>query len=94
MAAAVNLNNEDELVFRGSTTHGQRQAGSTDAGASGQASFSAGIGVRALESGLVDAVLCVQQSRTIAFTPVPVLAAPRKRFWRQRVEQAHPLPQT
>ncbi|HYP03718.1 MAG TPA: Coenzyme F420 hydrogenase/dehydrogenase, beta subunit C-terminal domain [Cyanobium sp.] len=32
------------------------------------------IGVRALESGLVDAVLCVQQSPDDRFTPVPVLA--------------------
>ena len=32
------------------------------------------LGVRALESGLVDAVLCVQQSPHDRFTPVPVLA--------------------
>jgi coenzyme F420 hydrogenase subunit beta len=32
------------------------------------------IGVRALESGLVDAVLCVQQDPEDRFTPVPVLA--------------------
>jgi len=32
------------------------------------------LGVRALESGLVDAVLCVQQSPEDRFTPVPVLA--------------------
>ncbi len=32
------------------------------------------IGVRALETGLVDAVLCVQQSEDDRFTPVPVLA--------------------
>ena len=32
------------------------------------------IGVRALETGLVDAVLCVQQSPDDRFTPVPVLA--------------------
>ena len=32
------------------------------------------IGVRALETGLVDAVLCVQQSEHDRFTPVPVLA--------------------
>ncbi|MEA5413362.1 Coenzyme F420 hydrogenase/dehydrogenase, beta subunit C-terminal domain [Synechococcus sp. BA-120 BA3] len=32
------------------------------------------IGVRALESGLVDAVLCVQQSPDDRFTPLPVLA--------------------
>lgn len=32
------------------------------------------IGVRALETGLVDAVLCVQQSAEDRFTPVPVLA--------------------
>lgn len=32
------------------------------------------IGVRALEAGLVDAVLCVQQSPDDRFTPVPVLA--------------------
>ena len=32
------------------------------------------LGVRALESGLVDAVLCVQQSPDDRFTPVPVLA--------------------
>jgi coenzyme F420 hydrogenase subunit beta len=32
------------------------------------------IGVRALETGLVDAVLCVQQSPHDRFTPVPVLA--------------------
>ena len=32
------------------------------------------LGVRALETGLVDAVLCVQQSDDDRFTPVPVLA--------------------
>ena len=32
------------------------------------------LGVRALESGLVDAVLCVRQSEADRFTPVPVLA--------------------
>ena len=32
------------------------------------------LGVRALEQGLVDAVLCVQQSPDDRFTPVPVLA--------------------
>ncbi|MFM9089054.1 MAG: Coenzyme F420 hydrogenase/dehydrogenase, beta subunit C-terminal domain [Cyanobium sp.] len=32
------------------------------------------IGVRALETGLVDAVLCVQQSTEDRFTPVPILA--------------------
>lgn len=32
------------------------------------------LGVRALETGLVDAVLCVQQSEHDRFTPVPVLA--------------------
>lgn len=32
------------------------------------------IGVRALETGLVDAVLCVQQSAEDRFTPVPILA--------------------
>lgn len=32
------------------------------------------IGVRALETGLVDAVLCVQQSPEDRFTPVPILA--------------------
>ena len=32
------------------------------------------LGVRALETGLVDAVLCVQQSPDDRFTPVPVLA--------------------
>ena len=32
------------------------------------------LGVKALESGLVDAVLCVQQSPDDRFTPVPVLA--------------------
>ena len=32
------------------------------------------LGVRALETGLVDAVLCVQQSPEDRFTPVPVLA--------------------
>jgi coenzyme F420 hydrogenase subunit beta len=32
------------------------------------------IGVRALETGLVDAVLCVQQSPDDRFTPMPVLA--------------------
>jgi coenzyme F420 hydrogenase subunit beta len=32
------------------------------------------IGVRALETGLVDAVLCVQQSPEDRFTPIPILA--------------------
>jgi 3,8-divinyl protochlorophyllide a 8-vinyl-reductase (ferredoxin) len=45
------------------------------------------IGVRALESGLVDAVLCVQQSEDDRFTPVPVLARTPEQVLAARVNK-------
>ncbi len=45
------------------------------------------IGVRALESGLVDAVLCVQQSPDDRFTPVPVLARTPEQVLAARVNK-------
>ena len=67
------LSNEDELYFgvfqrmvcarRQSPLEGAQWTGIVSS-----------LGERALEQGLVDAVLCVQQSPTDRFTPVPVLA--------------------
>ena len=45
------------------------------------------LGVRALESGLVDAVLCVQQSPHDRFTPVPVLARSAEEVLAARVNK-------
>lgn len=45
------------------------------------------IGIRALESGLVDAVLCVQQSPDDRFTPVPVLARTPEQVLAARVNK-------
>jgi len=45
------------------------------------------IGARALESGLVDAVLCVQQSEHDRFTPVPVLARTPEQVLAARVNK-------
>jgi coenzyme F420 hydrogenase subunit beta len=45
------------------------------------------IGVRALETGLVDAVLCVQQSPEDRFTPVPVLARTPEQVLAARVNK-------
>jgi len=45
------------------------------------------LGVRALESGLVDAVLCVQQSEHDRFTPVPVLARTPEQVLAARVNK-------
>ena len=45
------------------------------------------IGVRALESGLVDAVLCVGQSPEDRFTPVPVLARTPEQVLAARVNK-------
>ena len=45
------------------------------------------IGVRALEAGLVDAVLCVQQSPDDRFTPVPVLARTPEQVLAARVNK-------
>ena len=45
------------------------------------------LGVRALESGLVDAVLCVQQSPDDRFTPMPVLARTPEQVLAARVNK-------
>ena len=45
------------------------------------------LGVRALETGLVDAVLCVQQSEDDRFTPVPVLARTPEQVLAARVNK-------
>ena len=65
------LDNEDELYFgvQQRMLSARLQAPIPGAQWSGIVSR---IGVRALETGLVDAVLCVQQSEHDRFTPVPV----------------------
>lgn len=45
------------------------------------------LGIRALESGLVDAVLCVRQSEDDRFTPVPVLARTAEEVLAARVNK-------
>lgn len=67
------LDNEDELYFGVHQRMVSARLGPPIAGAQWTGIVSR-IGVRALETGLVDAVLCVQQSPDDRFTPVPVLA--------------------
>ena len=67
------LNNEDELYFGVSQRMLSARLRQPIEGAQWTGIVSR-IGVRALESGLVDAVLCVGQSPDDRFTPVPVLA--------------------
>ena len=67
------LDNENELYFG---VHQRMLTGRLSPPISGAqwTGIVSRIGVRALESGLVDAVLCVSQSAEDRFTPVPVLA--------------------
>ncbi|MFZ9754077.1 MAG: Coenzyme F420 hydrogenase/dehydrogenase, beta subunit C-terminal domain [Cyanobium sp.] len=67
------LDNEDELYFGVHQRMLTARLQQPIAGAQWTGIVSR-IGVRALESGLVDAVLCVQQDPEDRFTPVPVLA--------------------
>ena len=67
------LNNEDELYFGVSERMLSARLRQPIEGAQWTGIVSR-IGVRALETGLVDAVLCVGQSPDDRFTPVPVLA--------------------
>ncbi len=67
------LNNEDELYFGVSQRMLSARLSQPIEGAQWTGIVSR-IGVRALETGLVDAVLCVGQSPDDRFTPVPVLA--------------------
>jgi coenzyme F420 hydrogenase subunit beta len=67
------LNNEDELYFGVSERMLSARLRQPIEGAQWTGIVSR-IGVRSLESGLVDAVLCVGQSPDDRFTPVPVLA--------------------
>ena len=67
------LNNEDELYFGVSQRMLSARLRQPIEGAQWTGIVSQ-IGVKALETGLVDAVLCVGQSPDDRFTPVPVLA--------------------
>ena len=67
-----NLDNEDELYFGVQQRMLSARLQTPIDGAQWTGIVSR-IGVRALETGLVDAVLCVQQSEHDRFTPVPVL---------------------
>jgi coenzyme F420-reducing hydrogenase beta subunit len=67
------LNNEDELYFGVSQRMLSARLRQPIEGAQWTGIVSR-LGVRALETGLVDAVLCVGQSPDDRFTPVPVLA--------------------
>ncbi|MFZ9901366.1 MAG: coenzyme F420 hydrogenase/dehydrogenase beta subunit N-terminal domain-containing protein, partial [Vulcanococcus sp.] len=68
-----NLEDEDELYFGVQQRMLSARLRAPIAGAQ-WTGIASRIGVLALESGLVDAVLCVGQSETDRFTPVPRLA--------------------
>lgn len=68
-----NLEDEDELYFGVHTSMLTARLRTPLPGAQWTGIVSR-IGVRALETGLVDAVLCVQQSPDDRFTPMPILA--------------------
>ena len=80
------LDNEDELYFgvQQRMLSARLQAPIEGAQWTGIVSR---IGVRALETGLVDAVLCVQQSEHDRFTPVPVLARTPEQVLAARVNK-------
>ncbi len=80
------LDNEDELYFgvQQRMLSARLQAPIPGAQWTGIVSR---IGVRALETGLVDAVLCVQQSEEDRFTPVPVLARTPEQVLAARVNK-------
>ncbi|WP_225323022.1 Coenzyme F420 hydrogenase/dehydrogenase, beta subunit C-terminal domain [Synechococcus sp. RSCCF101] len=80
------LENEDELYFGVSRTMATARLRQPLEGAQWTGIVSR-IGVRALESGLVDAVLCVQQSPDDRFTPVPILARTPEQVLAARVNK-------
>ncbi|MEB3276278.1 MAG: Coenzyme F420 hydrogenase/dehydrogenase, beta subunit C-terminal domain [Cyanobacteriota bacterium] len=80
------LDNEDELYFGVQQRMLSARLKQPIAGAQWTGIVST-IGVRALESGLVDAVLCVQQSEHDRFTPVPVLARTPEQVLAARVNK-------
>ncbi len=81
-----NLNNEDELYFGVSQRMLSARLRQPIEGAQWTGIVSQ-IGVRALETGLVDAVLCVGQSPDDRFTPVPVLARTAEEVLAARVNK-------
>lgn len=80
------LDNEDELYFGVSQRMLSARLIQPIEGAQWTGIVSR-IGVRALESGLVDAVLCVGQSPDDRFTPVPVLARSAEEVLAARVNK-------
>ncbi len=80
------LNNEDELYFGVSQRMLSARLRQPIEGAQWTGIVSR-IGVRALETGLVDAVLCVGQSPDDRFTPVPVLARTPEEVLASRVNK-------
>ena len=80
------LDNEDELYFGVQQRMLTARLQAPIAGAQWTGIVSR-IGVRALETGLVDAVLCVQQSEDDRFTPVPVLARTPEQVLAARVNK-------
>jgi coenzyme F420 hydrogenase subunit beta len=80
------LNNEDELYFGVSQRMLSARLSQPIEGAQWTGIVSR-IGVRALETGLVDAVLCVGQSPDDRFTPVPVLARTPEQVLAARVNK-------
>ena len=80
------LNNEDELYFGVQQRMLTARLKAPLAGAQWTGIVSR-LGVRALETGLVDAVLCVQQSEHDRFTPVPVLARTPEQVLAARVNK-------
>ncbi|MCP9774226.1 Coenzyme F420 hydrogenase/dehydrogenase, beta subunit C-terminal domain [Cyanobium sp. HWJ4-Hawea] len=80
------LDNEDELYFGVSQRMLTARLEQPIEGAQWTGIVSR-IGVRALETGLVDAVLCVGQSPDDRFTPVPVLARTAEEVMAARVNK-------
>lgn len=81
-----NLNNEDELYFGVQQRMFSARLAQPIEGAQWTGIVSR-LGVRALETGLVDAVLCVGQSEHDRFTPVPVLARTPEQVLAARVNK-------
>jgi 3,8-divinyl protochlorophyllide a 8-vinyl-reductase (ferredoxin) len=80
------LDNDDELYFGVHQRMTTARLSTPIAGAQWTGIVSR-LGVRALETGLVDAVLCVQQSPDDRFTPVPVLARTPEQVLAARVNK-------
>jgi coenzyme F420 hydrogenase subunit beta len=81
-----NLDNEDELYFGVQQRMFSARLAQPIVGAQWTGIVSR-LGVRALETGLVDAVLCVGQSEHDRFTPVPVLARTPEQVLAARVNK-------